>query len=335
MNARKPQLLLILGLGLLMVAGTLATLETLADYPPAVQAGPDGGSAGTVTDTLMALYYSTDGANWTDNSGWGTSDPYCTPWYGVLCDAGDITQLVLNLNNLAGTIRSDLGSLSSLQVLDLAGNDLTGPIPPDLGDLSSLQLLNLSDNNLTGTIPSELGNLSSLQFLLLTGNNLICWETEAARDWALNLEDYAGPDVICIHYCYLPAVLRNHRSWDTYYEENDDWLAAYGPLVFDQPYQAYPDDTEDYYYFELSSEQTVIASVTDYAPSSTYGTLMLYGPADGDQRGELIDWYSHSGESTMTVGPHDLALGKYYVRVNTVTGHYSTTQLYTLTVTSY
>ena len=94
---------------------------------------------------------------------------------------------------------------------------------------------------------------------------------------------------------------------------------------------------EDYYYFELASETTVIASVTDYAPTSTYGTLMLYGPDEGDPenpRGDLIDWYSHDGESIMTVGPHNLAPGKYYVRVCTRTGYF-TTQLYTLTVTSY
>ena len=39
-------------------------------------------------------------------------------------------------------------------------------IPPELGRLSSLELLNLAGNDLTGEIPAELGNLSSLQRLL-------------------------------------------------------------------------------------------------------------------------------------------------------------------------
>ncbi|MCY4647934.1 MAG: hypothetical protein OXE73_13795 [Gammaproteobacteria bacterium] len=41
----------------------------------------------------------------------------------------------LNDNNLSGSIPPELGSLSSLHVLDLDENRLTGSIPPALGDL--------------------------------------------------------------------------------------------------------------------------------------------------------------------------------------------------------
>ena len=149
--------------------------------------------------------------------------------------------------------------------------------------------------------------------------------TLAGGFWAAGVT--GGPSAV-----YLPVVLRNHQSWDTYYEENDDHLAAYGPLVSDQPYQAYPDDIEDYYYFELSSGATVVVNVTDYAPTSSDGTVMLYGPAVGDDRGAFIDYYGELGHTSMTLDPWVLGPGKYYVRVRTATGH-STTQLYTLTVT--
>ena len=132
---------------------------------------------------------------------------------------------------------------------------------------------------------------------------------------------------------YLPAVLRNCRTWDAYYEENDHWLDAYGPLVSGRTYLAYPDDVEDYYYFVLSAPATANVSVTNYVPTSSNGsTVALYGPAIGDERGNRIDYYSTPGDSSMSLGPHSLGPGKYYVRVYTTQGH-STTQLYRLTVT--
>ena len=142
------------------------------------------------------------------------------------------------------------------------------------------------------------------------------------------------PDTTGVGHCYvyLPAVLRNYRTWDAYYEENDHWLDAYGPLVSGRAYLAYPDDVEDYYYFVLSAPATVNVSVTDFAPTSSNGTVMLYGPATGSERGNLIDYYGPPGDSSMPLGPRSLGPGKYYVRVYTNQGH-STAQLYRLTVT--
>jgi len=158
-----------------------------------------------------------------------------------------------------------------------------------------------------------------------------------AEDWMGNVEASPtgrGGCSTCVGHCYvyLPAVLRNYRTWDAYYEENDHWLDAYGPLVSGRAYLAYPDDVEDYYYFVLSAPATVNVSVTDFAPTSSNGTVMLYGPAVGDEQGNLIDYYGPRDHSSMSLGPHSLGPGKYYVRVYTAKGH-STTQLYHLTVT--
>ena len=124
---------------------------------------------------LLDLYTSTNGAGWTDNSGWGgAAGTECT-WYGVICDAGETTvvAIVLENNELFGTLPASLEGLSNLQVLDLAFNFLSGPIPPGLGNLTSLMVLDLATNdNLAGPIPPDLGNLSNLQELTLAYNAL-------------------------------------------------------------------------------------------------------------------------------------------------------------------
>jgi len=51
--------------------------------------------ADTYRDALMELYSATDGANWKNNSGWGSTANYCT-WYGVQCPlhtTADITEV--------------------------------------------------------------------------------------------------------------------------------------------------------------------------------------------------------------------------------------------------
>jgi hypothetical protein len=127
---------------------------------------------------------------------------------------------------------------------------------------------------------------------------------------------------------FVPTVLRR----DMYYEENDGWPSAYGPLASGPTYLAYPDDAEDYYYFTLSATATTFVTVTNFAPTSSYGTVVLYGPA-GDERGAYIAHYGKGGYSSMVLGPHLLGAGRYHVRVYTREGHYSATQPYTLTVT--
>ena len=108
--------------------------------------------------SLIALYNSTGGQGWARNNGWqdgllrkdGFNVDPCNPrgWFGVNCEQGRVSALIL------------------------PGNNLIGPLPPELGDLASLQVLSLSDNQLTGSIPSQLGDLANVQLLLLVGNQL-------------------------------------------------------------------------------------------------------------------------------------------------------------------
>ena len=123
-------------------------------------------------EALIALYNSTDGANWSNNSNWlGAVGTECT-WRGVSCSGGYVETLTLSSNQLSGSIPAELGNLSSLTYLSMSSNKLSGSIPPELGNLSSLTLLHLGYNQLSGSIPPELGNMSSLGVLWLYQNRL-------------------------------------------------------------------------------------------------------------------------------------------------------------------
>ena len=138
------------------------------------------GSAGDFTltfsapdlEALTALYNSTEGANWADNTNWLTDAPL-SEWHGITVDEqGSITEIFLTSNNLTGTIPPKLGNLVHLKGLYLGQNELSGAIPRELGDLPSLQRMALSNNRLSGRIPAEIGNLSNLEQLHLERNQL-------------------------------------------------------------------------------------------------------------------------------------------------------------------
>ena len=79
---------------------------------------------------------------------------------------------VLGINGLTGPIPPELGRLTHLKELNLAGNRLRGGIPPELGALKNLAILNLAGNSLSGGIPPELGALENLTSLNLGENSL-------------------------------------------------------------------------------------------------------------------------------------------------------------------
>jgi len=123
-------------------------------------------------EALIALYYATNGDNWTNKTGWnGIAGTECD-WYGVTCSGGDLTELSLSSNNLVGTIPSGLGDLTTLTTLQLGSNSLSGSIPTELGNLTALEYLSFYNNSLTGTIPAQLGNLTNLTYFSLTSNQL-------------------------------------------------------------------------------------------------------------------------------------------------------------------
>ena len=140
---------------------------TIAGLPAAVASGPSTDRA-----ALVELYNATNGANWTNRDNWLSDEPL-SKWQGVTTnDDGRVTKIELWGNNLVGSIPSDLGDLSHLEILALQINQLSGAIPVELGNLTNLTELYLWDNRLSGAIPSELGNLTNLTVLDIPGNEL-------------------------------------------------------------------------------------------------------------------------------------------------------------------
>ncbi|KAL7257808.1 hypothetical protein ACSBR1_004007 [Camellia fascicularis] len=106
----------------------------------------------------------------------------CCKWAGVVCNnlSGHVLELHLQTPNefdlysrLGGEINPSLVNLTHLRYLDLSQNSFTGiRIPSFIGSLVSLQYINLSDAGFVGTIPHHLGNLSSLRSLSLRANDV-------------------------------------------------------------------------------------------------------------------------------------------------------------------
>lgn len=147
-------------------------------------------------DALLALYNSTDGANWSNTTGWwdnawvGAVGTECT-WFGVTCESGNVTRLTLTSNLLTGNIPAELGNLTSLTRLELSGNSLNGTIPSELGNLNSLKVLNLSNNSFTGVFPEsiQLLTVNDLQEFNIDNNSF----SRPRQPWllALNVNDSA------------------------------------------------------------------------------------------------------------------------------------------------
>ncbi|MYK65262.1 MAG: hypothetical protein F4022_02205, partial [Gemmatimonadetes bacterium] len=121
---------------------------------------------------LVALFGSTGGPDWADNTNWLTGTPV-GHWYGVTTDgAGRVIALELESNNLIGSIPSEIEHLRELRRLDVSGNTLSGEIPPEIGNLDKLERLWLGRNALRGPIPPAVGRLTRMITMRLDRNRL-------------------------------------------------------------------------------------------------------------------------------------------------------------------
>jgi len=176
-------------------SGTVAPAHTYYTFDPVSQtyanvtsntAGQDYAASLITTpqrQALIALYDSTNGGSWYDNSGWKTEplypDGFALPgtegtWFGLTVDTGTLAVTEINLvgNGLTGTLPSALANLTQLHGLYIGDNFMSGSIPPELGTITTLNHLHLYNDQLTGSIPPELGDLVNLQSLTLYTNQL-------------------------------------------------------------------------------------------------------------------------------------------------------------------
>ena len=129
--------------------------------------------SGETYTALSSLYSSTAGESWTNKANWMSGDPCTAGWFRVVCVSGEVTELQMQVNKLAGTIPSELGLLIEMTYrFYLYMNSLTGSIPSELGGLSKLVgMMQFESNSLTGSIPSELGSMAEMSHgLYLDGN---------------------------------------------------------------------------------------------------------------------------------------------------------------------
>ncbi|XVE66154.1 hypothetical protein DITRI_Ditri08aG0057500 [Diplodiscus trichospermus] len=75
----------------------------------------------------------------------------------------NLNQLFLAGCNLVGQIPSSFSRLTRLQNLDLSFNRLTGSIPLSISELKSIEQLELYNNSLSGELPLNMGNLTRLK----------------------------------------------------------------------------------------------------------------------------------------------------------------------------
>ena len=189
-----------------LIRASDASNAGISDTSDAVFAITSASIPGTERQALIALYDSTNGDSWTNNTGWKMppldSDGFALPgtegtWFGVTLDGtprvtsiylagnqlsgalpvelgnlNDLRTLVLSNNLVGGSIPAELGGLVNLAYLYLRGNQLSGPIPAELGDLANLIILDLASNQLSGSIPADFGGLTSLDTVFLDSNLL-------------------------------------------------------------------------------------------------------------------------------------------------------------------
>ena len=128
-------------------------------------------------NVLIALYNSTNGDSWTDNTNWKTggafspADTECS-WRGIVCNAaGDrVLQVRLEHNNLQGTLPTNLKDLTALEYFNVGQNRLSGPIP-SLSGMTALKGFDVKVNQLTGPLPS-LSDLTALLLFAAPANQL-------------------------------------------------------------------------------------------------------------------------------------------------------------------
>lgn len=105
---------------------------------------------------LLNLVQGEEGQDWADErTGWKYDQTSVCEWSGITCNIErNVTEIRLPAADLLATIPSELGLLSSLELIDLKKNLLRGTIPAEFASLPNLAFCNLAGNQLKGAIPA-------------------------------------------------------------------------------------------------------------------------------------------------------------------------------------
>ncbi|KAG5233587.1 LRR receptor serine/threonine-protein kinase [Salix suchowensis] len=80
--------------------------------------------------------------------------------------------LLLNGNQLTGSLPEELGHLPILDRIQIDQNHISGPIPKSFANLNKTKHFHMNNNSISGQIPAELSRLPNLVHFLLDNNNL-------------------------------------------------------------------------------------------------------------------------------------------------------------------
>ncbi|KAA8543550.1 hypothetical protein F0562_021704 [Nyssa sinensis] len=91
---------------------------------------------------------------------WEGNNP-CQGWNFISCDSeGSVTLINFGKQHWGGMISPAIANLTALKTLLLNDNNLNGSIPASLMSLAHLQLLDVSNNNLSGKVPTFASSVS-------------------------------------------------------------------------------------------------------------------------------------------------------------------------------
>jgi hypothetical protein len=102
-------------------------------------------------------------------------------WYGLGCADTDlngnigrqaeVTVIILDDNNVGGTLSSDLGLLTHLETFSVTNHGLVGTVPAALGRWTRLTYWSVQNGQLTGTIPLSVANWTNIANAFWNLNN--------------------------------------------------------------------------------------------------------------------------------------------------------------------
>ena len=81
--------------------------------PAPTTAAPTTTAALVTRQSLLDLYWATNGPGWLRSTDWGTDVFYCH-WHGVICKNNEVATLNLPWNSLSGSLPTSLSSLTGL-----------------------------------------------------------------------------------------------------------------------------------------------------------------------------------------------------------------------------
>ena len=126
-------------------------------------------------EILKKFYSELNGPDWDENDNWEDAGASVCNYHGISCADGSnsmldsIESIVLESNNLLGTVPTEIFDLPDLREIKLKSNDITFNYD-GIENAKNLVRLHLSDTGLTSI--DGIGKAKSLKYLHLTSNNL-------------------------------------------------------------------------------------------------------------------------------------------------------------------